>query len=87
MRPIVQRQRIRVVQGYLRPKPKVYAYLQQVPVKRQYDVAYPYGVGGDNPLDQLAGGNNFDSWVTSAIIGYFFNRSVLFNFLPCDTSA
>ena len=58
----------------------MYAYLQQVPVKRQYDVAYPYGVGGDNPLDQLASGYNFDSWVTSAIIGYFLNRSVFCHF-------
>jgi hypothetical protein len=82
----VQRQRISVVQGYFQPKPKVYAYLQQVPVKRQYYVAYPYGVGGDNPLDQLAGGYNFDSWVTSAIIGYFFNRSVFLIF-PRDTSS
>jgi hypothetical protein len=82
----VHRQRIRVVQGYFRPKPKVDTYLQQVPVKRQYDVAYPYGVGGDNPLDQLAGGYNFDSWVTSAIIGYFLSDTFsLLNF--CNISA
>ena len=75
-RPIVNRKRIQVVEGYFRPKPKLYAYLQQVPVKRQYDVAYPYGVGGDTPLDQLAGTVNFDNWVTTAIIGYFLNRYV-----------
>jgi len=77
VRPLVPRNRIRVVQGYFRQKPKIYAYLQQVPIQRQYDVAYPYGVGGDNLLDQFAGGYNFDNWVTSAIIGYFFNRFVV----------
>jgi len=65
------------VQGYFRPKPKLYAYLQKVPVQRQYDVAYPYGVGGDNILDKIAGGVNFDNWVTSAILGYFLNRFII----------
>ena len=61
--------------GYLRPKPKVYAYLRPMPAApRVYDVAYPYGVGGDTLLDRV--NVDFDSWVTSALIGYFFNRFV-----------
>lgn len=77
--------RPRVVTGYLRPKPKVYAYLRPKPkvyaylrpmpaAPRVYDVAYPYGVGGDTLLDRVS--VDFDSWVTSALIGYFFNRFV-----------
>ena len=61
--------------AYLRPKPKVYAYLRPMPAApRVYDVAYPYGVGGDTLLDRVS--VDFDSWVTSALIGYFFNRFV-----------
>ena len=41
-------------------------------VSRVYDVAYPYGVGGDTLLDRIA--VDFDSWLTSALIGYAFNR-------------
>ena len=64
-----------VVLRVARPARRVqYAYLRPLPVARQYDVAYPYGVGGDSLLDGLS--VNFDSWVTSAIIGYFFNRFV-----------
>lgn len=43
-------------------------------VRRVYDVAYPYGVGGDTLLDRIA--VDFDSWLTSALIGYAFNRFV-----------
>ena len=62
----------RTVYGYLRPRPKTLAYIRAVP--KQYDVAYPYGVGGDSILDRVAEGVNFDNWVTSAILGYVYNR-------------
>ena len=41
-------------------------------MSREYDVAYPYGVGGETLLDRIA--VDFDSWLTSAVIGYAFNR-------------
>merc|ERR1712083_819842 len=66
--------RVRVVQGYLRPKAPLLAYIRPALANRIYDVAYPYGVGGDTLLDRIA--VDFDPWLTSAVIGYFFNRFV-----------
>merc|ERR1711962_1619096 len=75
--------RPKIVQGYLRTKlkhpghPRVkirrYGYLR--PKAREYYVSYPYGLGGDTILDRVS--VKFDNWVTSAIIGYFFNRPSL----------
>ena len=63
----------------LRNKPKIYGYLKKVPTQKQYFVSYPYGVGGDSLLDRLSGASNFDfdNWITTALLSYFFNRFIL----------
>ena len=38
----------------------------------QYDVAYPYGVGGDTILDMFT--VEFDNWVINTLLGYFITR-------------
>lgn len=68
------RPRVRVVNGYLRPKAPLLGYIRPALANRIYDVAYPYGVGGDTLLDRVA--VDFDPWLTSAVIGYFFQRFV-----------
>jgi len=70
----IVRPRVRVVSGYLRPKAPLLAYIRPALANRIYDVAYPYGVGGDTLLDRIA--VDFDPWLTSVVIGYFFNRFV-----------
>ena len=70
-------------------KPKIYGYLKKVPTQKQYFVSYPYGVGGDTLLDRLSGANNFDfdNWITTALLSYFFNRFILTPFnVPSLTS-
>ena len=62
-----------------RNKPKIYGYLKKVPTQKQYFVSYPHGVGGDTLLEQLSGASNidFDSWITTMFLSYFFNRFIL----------
>merc|ERR1711953_1176424 len=67
------RPRVRVVNGYLRPKAPLLGYIRPALANRIYDVAYPYGVGGDTLLDRVA--VDFDPWLTTAVIGYFFQRA------------
>ena len=57
-------------------KPKIYGYLKKVPIQKQYFVSYPYGLGGNTLLDRISGAANFDfdNWITTAILSYFFNR-------------
>ena len=40
----------------------------------QYDVAYPYGVGGDAVLDMFT--VELDNWVINTLLGYFITRYV-----------
>ena len=52
-------------------------------------MSYPYGVGGDTLLDRLSGASNFDfdNWITTALLSYFFNRFILTPFnVPSLTS-
>ena len=60
-------------------RPKIYGYLKKVPTQKQYFVSYPYGVGGDTLLDRLSGASNidFDTWITTMFLSYFFNRFIL----------
>ena len=45
-----------------------------MPQPVQYDVAYPYGVGGDAVLDMFT--VEFDNWVINTLLGYFITRYV-----------
>jgi hypothetical protein len=65
-------------QPHITPGSKVLVrsgYIINLP--KEYDVAYPYGVGGTSILDQLAAGGRFDDWILNSTIAYFFGRFVL----------
>ena len=63
--------------------------MKKVPTQKHYVVSYPYGVGGDTLLDRVTGASNFDfdNWITTALLSYFFNRFILTPFnVPSLTS-
>lgn len=62
--------------------------MKKVPTQKQYFVSYPYGVGGDTLLDRLGASTfDFDNWITTALLSYFFNRFILTPFnVPSLTS-
>ena len=41
-----------------------------------YDVAYPYGVGGNTILDMFT--VDFDNWVINNLLGYFIQRQFIY---------